>query len=52
MPNGNVATAGAVQASIMPVGEGCTAFAGWGDAKAAARAEADAANHKRLAAEV
>jgi transcriptional regulator GlxA family with amidase domain len=33
----------AVLASIMPVGEGCKAFAGWGDAKAAAKAEAEAA---------
>jgi hypothetical protein len=42
----------AVMASILPVGEGCTAFAGWGDAKAAAKAEADAAKGNREAARV
>jgi transcriptional regulator GlxA family with amidase domain len=47
---GGIELRNAVQASIMPVGEGCTAFAGWGDAKAAAKAEADAANQARLAA--
>jgi transcriptional regulator GlxA family with amidase domain len=40
---GGVKLKEAVLASIMPVGEGCTAFAGWGDAKSAAKAEADAA---------
>lgn len=33
----------AVIASILPVGEGCAAFAGWGDAKAAAKKEAEVA---------
>jgi transcriptional regulator GlxA family with amidase domain len=35
--------ADAVLASILPVGQGCKAFAGWGDAKAAAKAEKAAA---------
>jgi transcriptional regulator GlxA family with amidase domain len=41
--------ADAVMASILPVGQGCKAFSGWGDA-AAAKAAAAAAASKRAAA--